>query len=184
MKKTSNVIKDSYKNYRFKNDRYKVSADLKEYSDIAKEFFKNLFEIIVLTGGPVELPSRLGQFVIEQYNVVAYNRSLKERNKSIWNIDYKSSKKYEELYGYKVEKEYTNKSTNNKMWSFNWLKSNGVTFKNKPLYSFKLVRSNVRSTSNKKYSSAKDRLCVHDFFLKEGQYIYRELAYSKIKNND
>lgn len=184
MKLTSNVIKDSYKNYRFKNDRYKVSADLKEYCDIAKEFFKNLFEILVLTGGPVELPSRMGQFVIEQYNVVAYNNSLRERNKPVWNIDYKSSKKYEELYGYKVEKEYTNKSTNNRMWSFNWLKSKNSTFKNKSLYSFKLVRSNVRSTSNKKYSNTKDRLCVHDFFLKEGHKIYRELVYSKNKNYD
>lgn len=179
MKSSCNVIQESYKHYRFKNERYKVSADLKEYTIIAKEFLKQLFHYIVTTGKAVELPSKLGIFVIEQYNVLAYNERLKKKNKKVWNKDYKYSKAYEELYGYKMTKEYDNASTNNRMWTFSWLRDPKGTFRNKSLYSFNLVRSNVRSTSNKEYSIYKDRLSVHDFFLKEGHAIYRELKYNK-----
>lgn len=182
MKASCNAITESYKHYRFKNERYKVSADLKEYNNIAKVFLKHLFKLIVTTGNAVELPSRLGVFVIEQYNVIAYNNRLKKKNKSVWNKDYNYSKEYEKAYGYKIVKEYENETTNNRMWTFSWLKSSKGTFKNKPLYSFNLVRTNVRSTSNKEYSIFSDRLCVHDFFLREGYLIYREMIPIKYKD--
>ena len=68
MKVKVQVIKESYKNYRFKNNRYKVSADYAEYNTIASLFFKKLFEKLVTTGFAIELPSRLGVFVLEQYD--------------------------------------------------------------------------------------------------------------------
>lgn len=186
MKGKVNVIKESYKHYRFKNDRYKVSADYSEYSKIANAFFKNLFKKLVTTGFQIELPSRCGAFVIEQFNTEKYYNVLKEKGLKNWNRDVKSEKEFFLTYGYRKEITYDSDATDGKMWTFSWIKVKGGTFRNKHMYSFTLVRSNVRSTSNKSYSENSKRLTVHDFYKEEGYKIYRQLYrpyYNKYKNN-
>lgn len=173
--KSVNVIKESYKHYRFKNERYKVSADFSEYNKISNAFFQKLFELLVTTGFMVDLPSKLGTFVLEQYDTESYQDRLKKQNKPFWNRDINSEKKYFEKYGSKVEIKYDSSETDGKMWTFSWLKSESGTFTNKSMYSFSLVRSNVRSTSNKSYSELTKRLTVHDFYKEQGYKLYRQL---------
>lgn len=187
MKEKVSIIKDSYKNYRFKNDRYKVSADYAEYNKIATCFFKKLFENLVTTGKEYELPSKLGIFVLEQYDTEKYRNKLERKNKPFWNRDINSEKRYFEIYGIKKEIPYDSSETDGRMWTFSWIKSKNGTFRNKQLYSFSLVRSNVRSTSNKNYSEKSNRLTVHDFYKEKGYKIYRNLIridYSINKENN
>lgn len=175
MKARVNVIKESYKHYRFKNDRYKVSADYGEYSLIANKFFEKLFEKIVKTGLMIDLPSKLGSFIIEQYNTAEYIESLEKRGKKYRKRDRISEKLYYQEYGKVVEIHYDDSETDGKMWTFSWVRSKNGTFKNKHMYSFNLVRSNVRSSSNKVYSEKSKRLTVHDYYKEEGYKIYRNL---------
>ena len=184
MKASVQVIKESYNNYRFKNSRYKVSADYAEYKTIAALFFQKLFEKIVTTGFAIELPSRLGVFVLEQYNTDKFANDLEKKGKTVWARDVQSEKKHFETYGYKKMISYNADDTDGKMWTFSWLRSDNGTFVNKHLYSFSLVRSNIRSTSNKDYSTSSKRLTVHDFYKETGYKLYRYVYRTYYNNNN
>ena len=187
MKNRVNVIKESYSSYRFKNDRYKVSADYEEYNRIATKFFELLFKKIVTSGLEIELPSRMGCFVIEQYNVKEYTEKLESENKTFWRTDKLNEKKFFLKYGYKRKIEYDSSDTDGKMWTFSWIKNKNGSFKAKSLYSFQLVRSNVRSSSNKAYSDKTKRLTVHDFYKEIGYKIYKNIlkpSYNNKKNKE
>lgn len=175
MKGKVNVFKESYKHYRFKNERYKVSADYSEYTKIASTFFKNLFEKLVTTGFLIELPSRMGAFVIEQYDVEKCIDKLKDKGFTYRGRDRFAERRHFKLYGFHKKIYYDTTESDGKMWTFSWLKAKKGAFRNKNMFSFTLVRSNVRSTSNKDYSSKSKRLTVHDFFREEGYKLYREV---------
>lgn len=182
MKEKVSVIKESYNNYRFKNDRYKVSADYREYSMLAQAFFNNLFKAIVTTGLEYPLPSRLGTFIIEKYSVEKFDENLKKEGKRMWKTDINSEKRFEEEYGFRKEIRYDTDETDGFMWVFSWLKNEEGVFTNKKYYSFELVRSNIRNTSNKEYSERSNRLTVHTFFKEKGHKLYRTLVRRIIKN--
>jgi hypothetical protein len=187
MKGRVNVIEESYKHYRFKNERYKVSADYEEYKNIANAFFKKFFEKLVTTGFLIEMPSRLGAFVLEQYDTDKYKSEMEKKGKSVWNRDVFSEKRHRAAYGFHKDIYYTTEETDGKMWTFSWLKGAKGAFRNKHLYSFTLVRSNVRSSSNKDYSDKSKRLTVHDFFKEEGYKLYRQVYrnyYNKYKQSN
>jgi len=188
MKDYSNVIIDSYKQYRFKNPRYKVSADYNDYKVIANAFFKNLFERIVTTGDLIELPNKLGAFVIELYDVDEMVQRAEKADKKLTkrSRDYQSEKAYFEKFGKRTILYFDSEEYDGKMWRFSWLKKGYARFKNQKMYSFNLVRSNIRSTSNKTYSDKSKRLTVHDFFKEEGHKIYRQFIkkFNPKTNND
>lgn len=183
MKASVQVIKESYKHYRFKNDRYKVSADYAEYKVIAELFFKKLFEKLVTTGFLIELPSRMGSFILEQYSTEKFQSDLDRKGKTLWARDIQSETKHFKTYGYKKKIIYDSSDTDGKMWIFSWLKGDNGVFRTKHLFTFNLVRSNVRSTSNKEYSEHSKRLTVHDFFKERGHKLYRYVYRTYYNNN-
>ena len=184
MKARVNVIAESYKHYRFKNERYKVSADYDEYKKVANKLFQRLFEAIVTTGLEFELPSRLGVMIVEQYDCAKYMKRLADKGKKYWATDKKTQVEYYKRYGHFKQIPFDSVDTEGRMWTYSWLRSKKGTFRQKSFYSFNLVRSNVRSTSNSEYSDKSKRLTVHDFYKETGYKIYRNLIRIRNKNYD
>lgn len=182
MKDRVNVIQESYKHYRFKNERYKVSADYEEYKKVANKLFERLFEAIVTSGLEFELPSKLGVMVLEQYDTEKYIKKLEEKGKHHWATDKKTQIEYFKRYGHFKKIPYDSSETEGRMWTYSWLRSKKGTFRQKSFYSFNLVRSNIRSTSNSEYSEKSKRLTIHDFYKETGYKIYRNLI--RIRNTN
>jgi hypothetical protein len=63
-----NVLTQSYKSYRFKNDKYEVKLSELQYKSIIQMFIEKMFECIVKEGYKFHLPYNLGSFEIIQIN--------------------------------------------------------------------------------------------------------------------
>lgn len=161
-----NALTQSYKSFRFKNEKFEASVSEMQYKVITQMFIEKMFNMIVKNGYKFHLPYSLGAFEVIQVNQLELKKYFEMQGKKYYVNENNKGDAFQIL----------NKPTKGCWWKFKWFKPlNRKVVKNLRKYVIKLVRSNVRASSNKDYSKSTNRLNITDFYLKEGYKLYREI---------
>lgn len=79
-----NVLSQSYKSFRFKNEKFEASVSETQYKVIIQMFIEKMFNTIVKNGYKFHLPYNLGAFEIIQINQLELKKYYEMQGKKYY----------------------------------------------------------------------------------------------------